>query len=205
MSRSLGIPVKLLHEAAGHIVTVELKSGEVYRGSMIECEDNWNCQLENITFTAKDGKVTQLEHVFIRGSKVRFMIIPDMLKNAPMFKRLEARIKGKGSALGVGRGRAVAMRARAQAAGRGTAGPGRGRVTILVVMQRQGDVIFYMQHEIDFVPSCNVIFDLEPLLLSFDFVFSFEIFKSFLVVDELDRSNPHTIESSFDGDRYFLL
>lgn len=53
MSRSLGIPVKLLHEAAGHIVTVELKSGELYRGSMVECEDNWNCQLESITFTAK--------------------------------------------------------------------------------------------------------------------------------------------------------
>lgn len=53
MSRSLGIPVKLLHEAAGHIVTVELKSGELYRGSMIECEDNWNCQLESITFTSK--------------------------------------------------------------------------------------------------------------------------------------------------------
>ncbi|KAG6475998.1 hypothetical protein ZIOFF_065232 [Zingiber officinale] len=35
-----------------------------------------------------------------------------MLKNAPMFKRLDARIRGKGSALGVGRGRAVAMRAR---------------------------------------------------------------------------------------------
>ncbi|GKE53717.1 hypothetical protein Tco_1488873, partial [Tanacetum coccineum] len=30
------------------------------------------------------------------------------------------------------------------------------------------------------VPSCCVIFDLEPLSLSFDFVFSFEIFKSFL-------------------------
>ncbi|XP_016560529.1 small nuclear ribonucleoprotein SmD3b isoform X2 [Capsicum annuum] len=93
MSRSLGIPVKLLHEATGHIVTVEMKSGELYRGSMVECEDNWNCQLESITYTARDGRVSQLEHVFIRGSKVRFMIIPDMLKNAPMFKRLEARIK----------------------------------------------------------------------------------------------------------------
>ncbi|KAJ8477513.1 hypothetical protein OPV22_021240 [Ensete ventricosum] len=128
MSRSLGIPVKLLHEAAGHVVTVELKSGELYRGSMIECEDNWNCQLENITYTAKDGKVSQLEHVFIRGSKVRFMVIPDMLKNAPMFKRLDARIRGKGSALGVGRGRAVAMRARAHAAGRGGPPTGRGVV-----------------------------------------------------------------------------
>ncbi|GAA0173200.1 RNA splicing factor [Lithospermum erythrorhizon] len=71
----------------------------------------------------QDGKVSQLEHVFIRGGK--FMIIPDMLKNAPMFKKLEARIKGKGSAIGVGRGRGVAMRARAQTAGRGAA-PGRG-------------------------------------------------------------------------------
>nr|GEX74022.1 hypothetical protein [Tanacetum cinerariifolium] len=29
------------------------------------------------------------------------------------------------------------------------------------------------------VPSCCVIFDLEPLSLSFDFVFDFEISKSF--------------------------
>ncbi|CAA3029097.1 small nuclear ribonucleo 3b-like [Olea europaea subsp. europaea] len=86
---------------------------------MVECEDNWNYQLENITYTAKDGKVSQLEHVFIRGNKVIFMVIPDMLKNAPMFKHLEARIKGKGYALGVSRGRALAMRARAQAVGLG--------------------------------------------------------------------------------------
>uniref|UniRef100_A0A0E0BSC7 Small nuclear ribonucleoprotein Sm D3 n=1 Tax=Oryza glumipatula TaxID=40148 RepID=A0A0E0BSC7_9ORYZ len=112
MSRSLGIPVKLLHEAAGHVVTVELKTGEVYRGAMVECEDNWNCQLDNITFTAKDGKVSQLEHVFIRGSRVRFMIIPDMLKNAPMFKRLEARIRAAAGRGGgpVGRGGAPPVR-----------------------------------------------------------------------------------------------
>ncbi|KAL2936849.1 Small nuclear ribonucleoprotein SmD3b [Bienertia sinuspersici] len=126
MSRSLGIPVKLMHEATGHVVTVELKSGELYRGTLIECEDNWNCQLDTITFTSRDGKVSQLEHVFIRGSRVRFMIIPDMLKNAPMFKRLDARIKGKSASLGVGRGRAVAMRAKAQTGGRGA--PGRGAV-----------------------------------------------------------------------------
>jgi len=67
----------------------------------------------------QDGKVSQLEHVFIRGSKVRFMVIPDILKHAPMFKRLDARIKGKSSSLGVGRGRG-AMR------GKPAAGPGRG-------------------------------------------------------------------------------
>ncbi|XP_016571141.1 small nuclear ribonucleoprotein SmD3b-like [Capsicum annuum] len=75
-------------------------------------------------------RVSQLEQVFIRGSKVRFMIIPDMLKNAPMFKRLEARTRylfGKGTSLGVRRGRAMAMQAKAQAAGRGAA-PGLGVV-----------------------------------------------------------------------------
>ncbi|KAH0461299.1 hypothetical protein IEQ34_008874 [Dendrobium chrysotoxum] len=46
-----------------------------------------------------------------------------------MFKRLDARIKGKGSALSVGRGRAVAMHARDQASGR--AAPGRGVTTII--------------------------------------------------------------------------
>nr|GEZ28079.1 RNA-directed DNA polymerase, eukaryota [Tanacetum cinerariifolium] len=37
--------------------------------------------------------------------------------------------------------------------------------------------------------SCFVTFALEPLSLSFDFVFYDEIFKSFLVVDELDSSS----------------
>ncbi|URD74530.1 Small nuclear ribonucleoprotein [Musa troglodytarum] len=50
MSRSLGIPVKPLHETARHVVRVELKSGVLYRGIMIECEDNWNCQLGSLSF-----------------------------------------------------------------------------------------------------------------------------------------------------------
>ena len=70
MSRSLGIPVKLLHEASGHVVTVELKSGELYRGSMLECEDNWNCQLENITYTAKDGKELAEVELFPQAPKL---------------------------------------------------------------------------------------------------------------------------------------
>lgn len=31
---SIGVPIKLLHEAEGHIVTIELKTGEVYRGQL---------------------------------------------------------------------------------------------------------------------------------------------------------------------------
>jgi len=44
----------------------------------------------------QDGRVNQLEHVFIRGSKIRYLVIPDMLKNAPMFKRIDPRAGGRG-------------------------------------------------------------------------------------------------------------
>uniref|UniRef100_A0A7S0RE46 Small nuclear ribonucleoprotein Sm D3 n=1 Tax=Pyramimonas obovata TaxID=1411642 RepID=A0A7S0RE46_9CHLO len=118
MSKGIGIPIKLLHEAEGHTVTVEMKTGETYRGQLLESEDNWNCQMGEVTFTAKDGKVSKLEHIFLRGSKIRFLIIPDMLKNAPMFKRIDPKIK-KASAMGAGRGRAIAMRAKARAQTKG--------------------------------------------------------------------------------------
>ena len=52
-AKGVGIPVKLLHEAEGHVVTMELKSGENYRGELIEAEDNWNCQMKNVQATAK--------------------------------------------------------------------------------------------------------------------------------------------------------
>lgn len=102
---SIGVPIKVLHEAEGHIITCETNTGEVYRGKLIEAEDNMNCQMQNITVTYRDGRVAQLENVYIRGSKIRFLILPDMLKNAPMFKRPT---KGSGSA---GRGKSAILRA----------------------------------------------------------------------------------------------
>ena len=83
----------------------------MYRGELHEAEDNWNVQLRNAQSTGRDGKVAHVEHVFIRGSRVRMVIVPDMLKNAPMFKRIDPRNKMKGVALGVGgRGRGAGRR-----------------------------------------------------------------------------------------------
>merc|ERR1712072_696553 len=95
-SRSIGIPIKLIHEAEGHTVTVESKTGEVYRGQLLEAEDNMNCYIGSATMTARDGRTSKLEQVAVRGSQVRFMILPDMLKNAPMFKRADPKNKGPG-------------------------------------------------------------------------------------------------------------
>lgn len=86
----------MLHEAEGHIVTCETITGEVYRGKLIEAEDNMNCQMTQITVTYRDGRTSNLENVYIRGSKIRFLILPDMLKNAPMFKKQGTKAAGRG-------------------------------------------------------------------------------------------------------------
>lgn len=93
---SIGVPIKVLHEAEGHIVTCETITGEVYRGKLIEAEDNMNCQMTQITVTYRDGRTSNLENVYIRGSKIRFLILPDMLKNAPMFKKQGTKAAGRG-------------------------------------------------------------------------------------------------------------
>ena len=92
-----------------------------------------NVQLKDITVTARDGRVSHLEQVYIRGSHVRYFIVPDMLRyglskwkpgnstlthdrNAPMFRSRGTRGRG----VGLARGRATVNRARASTRG----GPG---------------------------------------------------------------------------------
>lgn len=65
-----------------------------------------NCLMSNITVTYRDGRTAQLEQVYIRGSKIRFAILPDMIKNAPMFKNIKT-----GKAAAQGRGKAAIIRA----------------------------------------------------------------------------------------------
>ncbi|TKX24927.1 small nuclear ribonucleoprotein Sm D3 [Elsinoe australis] len=160
----------------GHIVTVEISSGQVYRGKLLEgtspssspsrdppgpppqappfarkptniltAEDNMNCQLKDITVTARDGRVSHLDQVYIRGSHVRYFIVPDMLryvtpllcvklKKQERTRILENRLADmfgfdrnapmfrargvKGRGVGLARGRATVGRARAST-GRG--------------------------------------------------------------------------------------
>lgn len=124
---SVGVPIKLMHEGLGHTVTVEVKSGETYCGLLAWAEDNMNALIEGVTATARDGKVTNLEQVYIRGSQIRLVIFPDMLRHSPMFKMLAS--KNKNRSLGLaGQKKTMAMRARAGTAmmrgGRGRGRPG---------------------------------------------------------------------------------
>lgn len=90
-----------------------------------------NVQVRRVTLTRRDGKVSHLEHVFIRGSKVRFFVLPDILACAPMFKRVEALKEGRPlEARGLGRGRGI--------------GSGAGRAAATRVVGTGGMLLFFM-------------------------------------------------------------
>jgi len=106
---TIGIPVKLLHESLGHTITVELKGGSSYRGVLLEPEDSLNVSMKEVQVTHPDGKIVKMDSVYIRGSMIRFIVVPEMLGQAPMFQRVGANaMKGRG--IGSARGRATVLR-----------------------------------------------------------------------------------------------
>ena len=94
------IPHKLLVEAVPHQVSVELRSGEVYRGKLVSVESSMNCLLETVTHIRKDGSTASLEQVYLRGAQIKLFTLPEMLRHARILQ-----VGGKKAATGAGRGR----------------------------------------------------------------------------------------------------
>jgi small nuclear ribonucleoprotein D3 len=42
-----------------------------------------------VIVTARDGRVSKLEQVFVRGGQIKFIVLPELLKNAPIFKKVQ--------------------------------------------------------------------------------------------------------------------
>ena len=107
--RGVGIPTILLHDGEGTIVTIELKSGDTYRGYLDQSEDNMNCFMRDCVRTTPYGHTSHVDQLYIRGSQITLICLPDMLKKAPMFQRVKLWKKCKGSmpALGLGGGGAI--------------------------------------------------------------------------------------------------
>ena len=92
---SAGGPIEVLHEAEGMEVAVEMKKGQIYRGTLMVAEDNMNCHLNDVTFKARDGQTKPLQQVYLRGSHIKLFVLPDLLLNAPAFKKVEKAVAAK--------------------------------------------------------------------------------------------------------------
>ena len=120
-----------MHEGEGFVVAIAMKNGEEYRGTLSEAEDTMNCQLKEgnfncllrhfyflyflffiVTLTGRDGRITKLEQVYLRGGQIKFIVLPDALKQSPIFKKVQQLSRQK--------------KERELTAGRGGRGGGRG-------------------------------------------------------------------------------
>eukprot|EP00485_Elphidium_margaritaceum_P003984 CAMPEP_0202687330 /NCGR_PEP_ID=MMETSP1385-20130828/3020_1 /ASSEMBLY_ACC=CAM_ASM_000861 /TAXON_ID=933848 /ORGANISM="Elphidium margaritaceum" /LENGTH=111 /DNA_ID=CAMNT_0049342101 /DNA_START=27 /DNA_END=362 /DNA_ORIENTATION=+ len=80
--------IKILSEAEGHVVTVEMLNNEQFRGTLSHSEDNMNCELRGVTHRARNGMISKMESVFIRGGQIRYFLLPELLKNAKEFESI---------------------------------------------------------------------------------------------------------------------
>ena len=65
-----------------------MKNGETYRGMLLGAEDTMNLTLSDVVRTARNGQVSKLSSVYLRGGNVRFVALPNLLKSSPVFKKV---------------------------------------------------------------------------------------------------------------------
>lgn len=66
-----------------------------------------------VTFTARDGRISKLEQVYLRGGQIKFIVLPESLKASSIFKKVQQLSRAKkekeltGGRGGAGRGSAA--------------------------------------------------------------------------------------------------
>jgi len=70
--------------------TTQMKNGETYRGQLLSGEETMNMTLADVVRTARNGQVSNLTSVYLRGGGVRFIALPELLRNAPIFKKVSS-------------------------------------------------------------------------------------------------------------------
>ena len=73
-------PLSLLFSTKGQEILVELRNGDTYNGTLVNCDNYMNLNLEGVYRTAKDGdKFWEIAEVYIRGSSIKYLRIPGNL------------------------------------------------------------------------------------------------------------------------------
>ncbi|KAI9788563.1 MAG: mRNA splicing protein smd1 [Peltula sp. TS41687] len=123
--------VRFLMKCANETVTIELKNGTIINGTIASVSPQMNTALRTVKMTQRGRDPIALDTINIRGSTIRYYILPDslpldtlLIDDAPKPKnkaRKEAadRGGGRGGGRGRGRGRGGGFRGRGRGGGRG--------------------------------------------------------------------------------------
>ncbi|KAF1946488.1 Sm-like ribonucleo protein [Clathrospora elynae] len=129
--------VRFLMKCQNETVTVELKNGTIVNGTITSVSPLMNVALRAVKYTPKSRDTVALDTMTVRGSTVRYIILPDslpldtlLIDDAPKPKNKARKEVGGGTADrgGRGGGRGGGGRGRGgDRGGRGRGGGGRGR------------------------------------------------------------------------------
>ncbi|KAK5173017.1 Sm snRNP core protein Smd1 [Saxophila tyrrhenica] len=71
--------VRFLMKCTNESVTIELKTGTIVQGTIASVSPQMNTSLRTAKMTPKGGSQIALDHINIRGSEIRYFILPDSL------------------------------------------------------------------------------------------------------------------------------
>ena len=117
--------MRVLMRLAGEAVVVELKNGTVLQGVVVGVDVSMNTHLRQVTLSVKGGNPVKVDSLSVRGSTVRYFILPDSLNLDQLLVEQVKKTQTHAQATG-GRGRGGAASG-GDSRGRGGRGRGRGR------------------------------------------------------------------------------
>ncbi|KAK3394020.1 small nuclear ribonucleoprotein Sm D1 [Podospora didyma] len=115
--------VRFLMKLANETVTIELKNGTIVHGTITSVSPQMNTALRTVKMTARGQDAISLETMNIRGSTIRYFILPDSLPLDTLLIDDAPKPKNKARKEVADRGGRVMRGGR----GRGRGGPGGGR------------------------------------------------------------------------------
>ncbi|KAH0571444.1 Small nuclear ribonucleoprotein Sm D3 [Spironucleus salmonicida] len=78
-------PYQLIMEAKGMHISVELQNNLLYNGILQFVDHHMNIELSDAI--CKNKKNDQKQQIFIRGSNVKFVSLPEVLENSLLLKQ----------------------------------------------------------------------------------------------------------------------
>ena len=115
-------------KCANESVTIELKNGTILHGTITSVSPQMNTALRAVKMTPKGRETISLDTINIRGSTIRYYILPDSLpldtlliddQPKPKNKARKEQDRGRGAARGGPRGGRGGGRGRGRGRGRG--------------------------------------------------------------------------------------